>query len=172
MSRNCPSHTKECPANLKKKMHENGVCSSTTDRDVYRQHTPRMAQPRLCYLSKHSANFPSLHSEETSTAEIKQLVAQVCEKLVRIAREYGHDARLVCDLSHNNLTVEHFNLITQLLLESSVHLFALDLSWNRIFVSTWNTFLPTVRQLLTRATHIDLVGNYLPPLQSDNAGLL
>ena len=130
-----------------------------------------MAQPQLYYISKDSANFPSLHSVESSEAEIKQLVAQVCQESERIARDPGHNAKLVCSISHNNLTSEHFNLLTKLLLDSSVQLFALDLCWNRIFVSTWDNFLPTVMQLLTRVQYIDLAGNYLPALQSDDIGL-
>ena len=63
------------------------------------------------------------------------------------------------ELSHNNLTHEHFGLLTKLLLDSSVHLFALDLSWNSIFARNRETFLPAVPQLMTRTTHIDLAGN-------------
>ena len=131
-----------------------------------------MAVPQLFYVSKQFANFPSLQSVEASKAEIVQLVASLREESERIARDVGYDAELVCNISHNNLTYEHLELLSRLLLDSSVHLFALDLSWNRIFARSWDTFLPTVTQLLTRATYIDLAGNYLPALQADDTSLL
>ncbi|DBA80320.1 TPA: hypothetical protein ACH3X2_007445 [Trebouxia sp. C0005] len=137
-----------------------------------RHNTLHMADPQLFYISKQFANFPSLQSVELSEAEIVQLVAQLCEESERIVHDAGHDAELVCNISHNNLTYEHFELLTKLLLDSSVHLFALDLSWNRIFARSWDTFLPTVTQLLTIAAHIDLAGNHLPALQPDDAGLV
>ena len=121
-----------------------------------------MATPQLFYLTKQSANFPSLRSEESSEADIKLLVKQLCQESERIERQVGHGAELVCNLAHNNLTCEHLYFLTKLLLESDVHLFALDLSWNRIFVSTWHAFLPTVTQLLKIAKHVDFAGNYLP----------
>jgi len=45
-----------------------------------------------------------------------------------------------------------------------VQLYALDLSWNRIFAATWPEVLPLVKQLLTKAMYVDLAGNYLPAL--------
>ena len=133
-----------------------------------------MADPQLFYISKQFGNFPSLQSVELSEAEIVQLVAELRKECERIMLDVGHDAELVCKISHNNFTHEvgKFQLPTKLLLDSSVHLFALDLSWNRIFARTWDTFLPIVTQLLTRATHIDFVGNYLPALQPDDTGLV
>lgn len=131
-----------------------------------------MADPQLFYVSKQFANFPSLQSVEVSEAEILQLEASLREESERVVRDVGHNAELVCNLFHNNLTYEHFMLLTKLLLDSSVHLFALDLSWNRIFAHSWDTFLPTVTQLLTRATYIGLAGNYLPALQPDDTSLL
>ena len=76
----------------------------------------------------------------------------------------GKEARLVCDLSHNNLTYEHLQYLTAKLLGSPVQLYALDLSWNYIFAATWPEVLPLVKQLLTKATYVDLAGNHLPAL--------
>jgi len=45
-----------------------------------------------------------------------------------------------------------------------VQLYALDLSWNYIFAATWPEVLPLVKQLLTKATYVDLAGNHLPAL--------
>ena len=50
------------------------------------------------------------------------------------------------------------------LIGSPVQLYALDLSWNRIFAATWPEVLPLVKQLLTKATYGDLAGNHLPTL--------
>ena len=37
-----------------------------------------------------------------------------------------------------------------------MQLYALDLSWNRIFAATWPEVLPSVKQPLTKATYVDL----------------
>jgi hypothetical protein len=59
----------------------------------------------------------------------------------------------------------------KLLPASPVQLFALDLSCDRIYVSTWPEFLPLVKQLLSTATYVNLAGNYLQPLFSEQLRL-
>lgn len=53
----------------------------------------------------------------------------------------------------------------------ALQLYALDLSCNRIFAPTWREVLPLVKQLLTKATYVDLAGNYLPALLPDQLEL-
>lgn len=119
-----------------------------------------MADVQLHYLSKANTNFPSLTSPEQSRTEI----AQTLECLNAEYLQPGKEARLVCDLSHNNLAYEHLQYLTVKLLASPVQLYALDLSWNRIFAATWPEVLPIVKQLLTKAKYVDLAGNHLPAL--------
>ena len=121
-----------------------------------------MAHYKLFYVSKTNANFPSLTSAEQSRTEIAQYLDCVIAKHLQLSQSEGMEARLVADISHNNLTFEHLQYLTDLLLGSSIQLFALDLSWNCIFAPAWSDILPVVRQLLTKAKHIDLAGNYLP----------
>jgi hypothetical protein len=89
----------------------------------------------------------------------------------QLSQKAGPGARLVCDLSHNNMTCEHLQYLTQFLLASPVQLFALDLSWNRIFVPTWDEVLPLIKQLLTKATYVDLAGNCFPALDPEDLEL-
>lgn len=126
-----------------------------------------MAGPELYYLTHSQENFPSLSSTESSEADIDSLV-------VRLEAEYtrrSSNAVIVCDLSHNNLIYEHIQYLTQRLKASPIHLFALDLSWNRIFVPAWAKVAPMVEELLAIATHVDLAGNYLPALSSQQPEL-
>ena len=123
-----------------------------------------MADVQLYYLSKSNTNFPSLSSPEQSRTEIAQTLECLNAMYLQHKQNAGSEARLVCDLSHNNLTYEHLKYLTVELLASPVHLYALDLSWNRMFAATWPEVLPLVRQLLTKATYIDLAGNYSPAL--------
>ena len=123
-----------------------------------------MADVQLHYLSKANTNFPSLTSPEQSKTEIAQTLECLNAEYLQLEQSPGKEARLVCDLSHNNLTYEHLQYLTVKLLASPVQLYALDLSWNRIFAATWPEVLPLVRQLLTKAMYVDLAGNYLPAL--------
>ncbi len=130
-----------------------------------------MAEPKLYYLSKSNANLPSLKSVECSRAEIASTLGDLEAKYRQLSHQAGPGARLVCDLSHNNMTCEHLQYVTQLLIASPVQLFALDLSWNRIFAPTWDEVLPIVKQLLTKATYVDLAGNYHPALDPERLEL-
>ena len=123
-----------------------------------------MADVQLYYVSKANTNFPSLISPEQSRIEIAQTLECLNVEYLRLKQKAGEKARLVCNLSHNNLTYEHLQYLTVELLASPVQLYALDLSWNRIFAATWREVLPLVKQLLTKTTHVDLAGNYLPAL--------
>ena len=123
-----------------------------------------MADVQLHYLLKSNTNFPSLTNPEKSRVEIAQTLECLNAKYLQLKQSAGKGARLVCDLSHNNLTYEHLQYLTFNLLTSPVQLYALDLSWNRIFAATWPEVLPLVRQLLTKAMYVDLAGNYLPAL--------
>lgn len=124
----------------------------------------RMADVQLYYLSKASTNFPTLTSPEQSRTEIAQTLECLNVEYLRLKQSAGKEARLVCNLSHNNLTYEHLQYLTGELLAIPVQLHALDLSWNRILAATWLEVLPLVKQLLTKATYVDLAGNYLPAL--------
>ncbi len=123
-----------------------------------------MADVQLHYLSKANTNFPSLTSPEQSRTEIAQTLECLNAEYLQLKQSAGKEARLVCDLSHNNLTYEHLQYLTVKLLASPTQLYALDLSWNRIFAATWPEVLPLVKQLLTKAMYVDLAGNYLPAL--------
>lgn len=130
-----------------------------------------MADVDLYYLSKANSNFPTLSNAEQSRIEIAQTL-ECLETQYRQLKQYaGKEARLVCDLSHNNLAYEHLQYMAKLLQASPVQLYALNLSCNRNFAPTWREVSPLVKQLLTRATYVDLAGNYLPALLPDQLEL-
>ena len=130
-----------------------------------------MADVDLYYLSKANSNSPTLSNAAQSTTEIAQTL-DCLEAQYRQLKQYaGETARLVCDLSHNNLAYEHLQYLTEILQASPVKLYALDLSCNRIFAPTWREVLPLVKQLLTKATYVDLAGNYLPAVLPDQLEL-
>ena len=130
-----------------------------------------MADLQLYYLSKANTNFPSLTSSEQSRTEIAQTLERLSAEYVQMMQNAGAEAALVCDLSHNNLKFEHLQYLTAKLLENPVQLYALDLSWTRIFVATWSELVPLVKQLLTKAMYIDLAGNHLPALLPEHMEL-
>ena len=123
-----------------------------------------MADVQLHYLSKANTNFPSLTSPEQSETEIARTLECLKAEYLQLKQSAGKEARLVCDLSHQNLTYEHLQFLTVKLLASPVQLYALDLSCNSIFAATWPEVLPLVKQLLTKALYVDLAGDCLPAL--------
>ena len=123
-----------------------------------------MADMQLYHVTRANTNFPSLTSPEQSRTEIAKTLESLHTKYLQLKQSAGKEARLVCDLSHNNLTDEHLQYLSIELIASPVHLYALDLSWNCIFAATWAELLPLVKQLLTKAMYVDLAGQYLPDL--------
>ncbi len=115
----------------------------------------------LYYLSKANSNFPLLRSAEQDKKEIAQTL-ECLETRYQQLKQHGENAKLVCDLSHNNLAYEHLQYLAETLQASPVQLHALDLSCNRIFARTWHEVVPLIKQLLTKVTHVDLAGNYFP----------
>lgn len=105
-----------------------------------------------------------LTSPEQSEIEIADTLECLKAEYLQLKQSAGKEARLVCDLSHNNLNYVHLQYLTVNLLKSPVQLYALDLSCNYIFAATWPEVLPLVKKLLTKATYVDLAGNHLPAL--------
>ena len=55
-----------------------------------------------------------------------------------------HKTRLVCNFSSNNLTLDHINHLSKWLESSSLRIYALDLSFNRIFSASWEPVLAVI----------------------------
>ena len=81
--------------------------------------------------------------------------------------------RLVCDFSNRNLNLQHVEVVAAWLQQpgNNVLIYALDLSSNRIQAASWAAFLPMDKKLGMYAQHMDLGGNYLPPLLESNQSL-
>ncbi len=72
--------------------------------------------------------------------------------------------RFVCNLSSNNLTLDHINHFATLLEGSSLRIYALDLSFNHIFSASWEPLLKAIARLCRRVEYLQMGGNYLPAL--------
>lgn len=70
----------------------------------------------------------------------------------------------VCNFSSNNLTLDHVSHFAKWLEGSSLRIYALDLSFNRIFSTSWKPVLDVIELLTQRVEYLQLGGNYLPPL--------
>ena len=73
-------------------------------------------------------------------------------------------SRFVCDFSSNDLSLNDVNQFATCLEGSSLRLYALDLSFNRIFSESWEPILQVVGRLGARVDNLQLGGNYLPAL--------
>lgn len=119
-------------------------------------------QEEVYRFSRPDTNFPDLqHAEANINDTFQQLLAEYEDLRLQV----GPDVKLVCDFSGNDMHFEHLIQFKSLLLFSPVSLYALDLSWNRIYASCWGDILPVVCQLLTKAAYVDLAGNCLPLLK-------
>ena len=73
-------------------------------------------------------------------------------------------SRFVCDFSSNDLSLEDVNQFATWLEGSSLRIFALDLSFNRIFSESWAPILRVIGRLDAHVDNLQLGGNYLPVL--------
>ena len=69
--------------------------------------------------------------------------------------------RFVCNFSGHNLTLDHFATWLE---GSSLRIYALDFSCNRIFPDSWEPLFKATARLCTHVEHLQLGGNYLPPM--------
>lgn len=81
--------------------------------------------------------------------------------------------RLVCDFSNNNFDLQHIEILAQWLQQptTNVEIYALDLSFNCIQCPSWAEIVPLVKTLSKHVQHLDLAGNYLPPLLESDKSL-
>ncbi len=68
----------------------------------------------------------------------------------------NNTTRFVCNLSSNKLTLDHINQFATMLEGSSLRIYALDLSFSRIFSASWEPLL--------KVDYLQMGGNYLPAL--------
>ena len=73
-------------------------------------------------------------------------------------------SRFVCDFSSNDLSLNDVNQFATWFEGSSLRLYALDLSFNRIFSESWEPILQVIGRLGARVDNLQLGGNYLPAL--------
>ena len=109
-------------------------------------------------------NLPSPYFPAT---EAKRALRQVYEELeaeYNLAMSCHMKVQVICDLSSNNLSLDHLTQLSDWLQGSSLELYALDLSMNRIFCNDWAPILALVEKLLQHTKLLILGGNYLPVL--------
>ncbi|DBA88131.1 TPA: hypothetical protein ACH3X2_005126 [Trebouxia sp. C0005] len=73
----------------------------------------------------------------------------------------------VCNFSSNNLTLDHISHFAEWLEGSSLRIYALDLTFNRIFSASWKPVLDVVERLFKHVDYLQLGGSYLPALTAE-----
>lgn len=112
-------------------------------------------------FSKHSCGLPSVFDSAPPKVSLRPVLKELAD-----AYKASDAHRLVVDLSENNFTTEHLKYFAQWLSDNDMHLYALDLSLNRIYSATWADVLPSIDLLLKHVELLHLGGNYLPALQN------
>jgi len=72
--------------------------------------------------------------------------------------------RFVCDFSSNDLSLNDVDQFATWLEGNSLRIYALDLSFKRIFSKSWEPILQVVGRLVARVDNLQLGGNCLPAL--------
>lgn len=122
-----------------------------------------MAERHVQVFSKHCCGLPSLRHSSSPETSLRPLLDEL---LTFYECSVTALDKLVVDLSENNFTLEHLQYFAIWLEEKQLHLYALDLSLNRIYSDTWEDILPSINTLLGQVELLHLGGNYLPALQN------
>ncbi len=122
-----------------------------------------MTERHVQVFSKHGCGLPSLRDSSSPETSLRPLLEELFtfhEHRITSTR------KLVVGLSENNFTLVHLQYFAVWLAEKGLHLYALDLSLNRIYSATWERILPSINTLLRHVELLHLGGNYLPALQN------
>ena len=118
-------------------------------------------------------NLPPLFKTPDPGEALRPTLLELAEFYTKHVQVFPEASRrLVCDFSNNNFSLQHVEALAQWLQKptTSVKIYALDLSFNRIQCPSWEAFVPLVNSLSKHVQHLDFGGNYLPPLlESDNS---
>ena len=112
-------------------------------------------------FSKHSCGLPSVFDSAPPDVSLRPILKELAD-----VYKASDAHNLVVDLSENNFTTEHSKYFAQWLSDNDVHLYALDLSLNRIYAATWADVLPCIDLLLKHVELLHLGGNSLPALKN------
>lgn len=104
-----------------------------------------MAERHVQVFSKHCCGLPSLRHSSSPETSLRPLLDEL---LTFYECSVTALDKLVVDLSENNFTLEHLQYFAIWLEEKQLHLYALDLSLNRIYSDTWEDILPSINTLL------------------------
>lgn len=120
-----------------------------------------MAERQVQVFSKRGLPcLDGFSSPELSLRPVLKELASFYAKFVNTSKQ------LVVDFSEINFTVDHFEYLAKWLSDQGMHLYALDLSLNRIYSATWEDILPGINISLDCVELLNLGGNYLPALQN------
>lgn len=107
-----------------------------------------------------------LHSAAVAGAEnlaLKQAFRELEDSYSRCNSSL-RKSRFVCDFSNNDLSLTDVKQFASWLEGSSLRIYALDLSFKRIFSESWEPILQVVGRLGPHVENLQLGGNYLPAL--------
>ena len=130
---------------------------------VWLHSSRQMTERRVQVFSKHACGLPSLRDSSSPETSLRPLLEEL---VIFYERQITSTRKLVVDLSENNFTLDHLHYFAVWLSEKGLHLYALDLSLNRIYSATWERILPSINTLLRHVELLHLGGNYLPALQN------
>ncbi len=122
-----------------------------------------MAERQVQIFSKHCCGLPSRRDSSSPETSLRPLFEEL---ITFYAHAVTSPRKLVVDLSENNFALEHLQCFAEWLSEKGMHLYALDLSLNRIYSDVWEDILPSITNLLQHVELLHLGGNYLPALQN------
>ncbi|KAL3136403.1 hypothetical protein ABBQ38_005660 [Trebouxia sp. C0009 RCD-2024] len=123
---------------------------------------------KSCWLSR-STSFLGLgvicllQELSTELLALKQAFQELVDDYNRCSTA-PRGSHFVCNYSSNNLTLDHISHFATWLEGSSIRIYALDFSFNRIFSASWEPVLEVIESLSKHVQYLQVGGNYLPTL--------
>jgi len=115
-------------------------------------------EPRL--FSRRACGLPSVFDQSAPEEALSTVLKELETECIA-----NSPHNLVVDFCENNLKLDQVKYLADWLSKNNLHLYALDLSLNRIYAAEWDDILPSIKSLLSRVQRLHLGGNYLPALQ-------
>ncbi len=120
-----------------------------------------MAERQVQIVSKHRCGLPSRSDKSSPETSLRPLFEEL---ITFYAHAVTSPHKLVVDLAENSFALQHLQCFAEWLSKQGMHLYALDLSLNRIYADVWEDILPSIHTLLQHVELLNLGGNHLPAL--------
>lgn len=125
--------------------------------------SPVMSAVPKHLFSRPERNLPPPAEFDTELVALKRAYQELVHDYNCYSSAY-RKTHFVANFSGNNITLDHLSHFAKWLEGSSLRIYALDLSFNRICSASWKPVLDVIEQLMEHVEYLQMGANYLPVL--------